>query len=157
MGTCLRLERVMRDDTVHSSSVRLQIAVQPGRHTAAPIRRSTSDSHPKTPGTLHRQGVCHYLRPGCGRGPIRPSRKGAASRTGSREPGTGSRLGKEARVGAPQEGLLLSNPDAAPGEPIMHRSLGRNYANTGAMVVEAVNGQFLCNQYDRDSQGDNLL
>jgi hypothetical protein len=39
----------------------------------------------------------------------------------------------------------------------MHRSLGRNYANTGAMVVEAVNGQLLCNQYDRDSQGDNLL
>src|SRR3954453_13452267 len=66
MGTCLRLARVMRDATVHSSSLRLQIALLPGRHTAAPIRRSTSDSHPKTPGTLHRQGVCHYLRPGCG-------------------------------------------------------------------------------------------
>ncbi|MGW2050103.1 hypothetical protein ACWCPF_33775 [Streptomyces sp. NPDC001858] len=54
-----------------------------------------------------------------------------------------------------RKGFLLSDPTAAPGEPVMHRYLGPAY--TGAMVAEAVEGRLLCNRFDDTDKRDRLF
>jgi hypothetical protein len=45
-----------------------------------------------------------------------------------------------------KKGFVLASTAAAPGQPLMHRYLGRGY--TGAMIAEDVAGQLLCNQLE---------
>lgn len=53
-----------------------------------------------------------------------------------------------------KKGQLLAMPDAAPGQPRMHRYRGRGY--TGALAIADLDGQMLCNQFD-DARGGDLL
>ncbi|MFI1032608.1 WD40 repeat domain-containing protein [Streptomyces sp. NPDC020951] len=54
-----------------------------------------------------------------------------------------------------RKGFVLTDPMAAPGEPVMHRYLGPAY--TGAMVAEAVEGRLLCNRFDDTDKRERLL
>ncbi len=55
-----------------------------------------------------------------------------------------------------KKGFVLNTPTAEPGQPRMHRYLGRGY--TGAMVVEGLgDGQLMFNQYDETLESDTLV
>lgn len=54
-----------------------------------------------------------------------------------------------------KKGWLLVAPDAAPGEPRLHRYLGRNY--TGAMVAVELDGRLVCNRYGEDEDYLNVI
>jgi hypothetical protein len=55
-----------------------------------------------------------------------------------------------------KKGFVLTDPAAPPGEPRMHRFLGRG-GYTGALVAAGVDGRLLCNRYDDAEQRDRLL
>ncbi len=54
-----------------------------------------------------------------------------------------------------KKGFVLDDPGAPPGAPRMHRFRGRGY--TGALPIEDVGGQLLCNWYDPERPGDKLF
>jgi hypothetical protein len=54
-----------------------------------------------------------------------------------------------------KQGFILSNVEAKPGEPRMHRYRGAGY--TGALPVQDVDGQLLCCQYEEVQQGDHIF
>lgn len=54
-----------------------------------------------------------------------------------------------------RKGFVLVNPAAAPGEPRLHRMIAPNW--NGALVLAALDGQLVCNLYDRKAGHDTLL